>query len=378
MKRLQLLTASSARTYRRCPREYHYRYQREVVPTRFAREDQLAPTFGTLFHFGLQYWWEALRGCDAEHFDRNAPGQGAWDLMRGIHKLHREKGGELGILDQFDLVRAEELMLGYHVRWIDETIAHYEVLAVEQEYCEDLVNPLTGSASRTFARAGKLDAVVRSLRTSRTYVAEHKTTSDPIEPGDTYWKRLTLDPQVSTYLASHPEHAGVIYDVIGKPKLEPLKATPLESRKYTKEKVDKKTGEVTEPSRLYADQRENDETLDEWRLRLRAHIQGDPDRYFCRGEIVRLPEEITEAAFDDWQTAKSIRESQYAKQWPRNADACVRFRRLCPYFAACSRTASIDDRLEFRHERAHRELSDALVRGVTSPEGQEGHVDLPF
>ena len=278
----------------------------------------------------------------------DAAGQAAWAAMRA-----QPTSG----LDEFDLIRAEEMMLGYHARWVDETAAAYEVLAVESEFQEPLINPDTRAPSRTFQRGGKLDAVVRERATGRTLVVEHKTTSEPIDAGSVYWRRLALDPQVSTYLASHPEHSACLYDVLGKVAMEPLKATPTEARKYTKERIDKRTGEVLEASRLYATQRDVDETPAEYRARLRAHITENLATLYRRGEVVRLPSEMAEAAYDDWQTARAIRDAQLAARWPRNADSCVRYRRLCSYFSLCTNASSPDNTLEWATERAHRELS---------------------
>lgn len=266
----------------------------------------------------------------------------------------------MSALDAFDRVRAEEMILSYHLRHAEETAATYDVLGVEEEYLEPLINPETGAPSRTFQRAGKLDARVRERATGRTLVVEHKTSSAEIDAGSVYWQLLIVNSQVSTYLQAHPDTSGCLYDVLGKPTMRPAKATPPESRSYTKEKVDKKTGEVLEPSRLYKNQRAEDETPDEYRARLRAHITNNIDDYFRRGEIVRLPEEAREAAHDDWAIAGNIRESKRTDIWPRNPDSCQRYNRLCSYFSVCSRVASIDDPLEFVQAESHRELSAEL------------------
>jgi hypothetical protein len=269
-------------------------------------------------------------------------------------------------LDAFDAIRAEEMIAAYHARWAEESAATYDVLGVEEEFLLPLVNPETGAPSRTFQSAGKLDARVRERATGRALVIEHKTSSAEIEPGSTYWQLLTMNSQVSKYLQAHLDTSGCLYDVLGKPTVRPLKATAVDARKYTKEKVDK-AGNVTEPSRLYAGQRLTDETPDEYRARLRAHIIDNIDAYFKRGEVVRLPEELRESAFDDWNIAGAIRESKRTGQWPRNPDACTRYNRLCSYFGACSRTASIDDPLEFAPAPEHRELSDELKARRTLP-----------
>lgn len=346
---LPILTSSSAKTFRRCAREYHYRYELQRVPTSRPGD---ARDFGTLIHVGLEAWWNAvgLSLNTEETLIRT------WEAMRAKNP------------EALDLIRAEELMLGYHVRWFDESSAQYDVLGVELEFVAPLVNPDTGAPSRTFERAGKLDLLLRERSSQRVLVGEHKTTSEQMEAGDTYWRQLTLDSQVSTYLegskALGVDVAACLYDVIGKPKLEPYEATPVEIRKYTKP-----TKANPEP-RLYANQRAEDETPVEFRERFRAHIQGNIERYFRRGEIVRLEDETAEAMFDDWRVGKQIRESQIAQRWPRNVDSCRRFGRLCSYHPVCTRTQEIDDPLFYRVERAHGELSKETTEVMEAKESR--------
>lgn len=323
---LPLLTNSSVRTFRRCARLYKLRYEDGYEPV---GEKAAALRFGTLIHVGLEAWWMA------------APGE---RLAAAIAAIQPEPGVEV---DPFDQVRAEELLAGYDARWGGERL---EAVTVEAEFTTALRNPETGAASRTWSLAGKVDGLVRELDTGRLMLLEHKTTSEPIGAGSDYWKRLVIDPQVSTYFvgarALGYDVSGCIYDVLAKPAIRPLKATPLEARKFTKD------------GRLYAAQREADETPDEFRARFRAAIAADPSQVYQRGEVVRLEDEERDAAFDVWQAGREIRDAQVANRWPRNPDACVRFGRTCDFFAACSRTADVTDPTLFRRaDRAHRELS---------------------
>lgn len=217
------------------------------------------------------------------------------------------------------------------------------------------------------------------------YVVEHKTTALEIGAGSPYWKRLTLDAQVSTYLAGAKalghDAVGVLYDVVRKPQIRPLKATPVEQREYTKPK-DKACPEckkknaspaphtvdgltcadgriVTDPGgRLYANMREFDETPEEYAERLRADIAASPDKYYQRGTIVRLEDEARDADFDAWAVAKALRESQRLGRWPRNVDACDSYGSFCEYFPVCSGEATIEDPLRYRDaDEAHEELA---------------------
>lgn len=331
-KRLKLLTHSEKRCFRSCRRKHYIRYlllKRPVMPSEPLR-------FGALVHRGLEAWWLAAKAGE----DRL---EAALEAVRG------------GSPDPLEVLRAEELLRGYDVRWAGEVM---EVLSVEAAFEAEIINPNTGMASRTYVLGGKIDAIVR-LADGGTYIVEHKTTVEDVEAGSDYWKRLRLDSQVSDYYvgarALGHEVAGCLYDVIVKPRLAPLQATPPEARKYRKD------------GGLYAGQRDRDETLDEYRLRLRSHLAENLNRYYARGTIVRLAEDERDAALDTWQVAREIREAELAIRHPRNPDACVQFGQTCEFFAVCAREADIDDHTRFRTaQRAHEELPETTATATTT------------
>lgn len=316
--RLPILTTSQAKTFRRCPRAHRFAYELGVRPT--AKSDPLR--FGSLMHGAI------------ERLLQSAEILAALDWLRAEPET-----------DPFDLVKAEELLFGYHVRWEAE---QWELVATEREFRFPLRNPRTGAASRTWEIGGKIDAIVR--RDGDLWIVEHKTSSEDISPGSPYWQKLRLDAQVSTYLEGARslgfDPVGCIYNVIGKPALRPLKATPLEDRKYTKE------------GRLYAKQRETDEGPEEYRARVRESITENPDRYYQRGDVVRLESERDDAAWDLWQQARLIHESIVEERAPRNPEACFMWNRPCDYFAVCTGQASLENESLFRKvENVHEELS---------------------
>lgn len=233
-------------------------------------------------------------------------------------------------LTDFDKQKAFAMMRGYHARWIRED---FQVLGVEKEFSVPLINPSTGAASRTFQLVGKLDAIVRHQ--GRLLVVEHKTSSEDVTPGGTYWKRLRLDAQVSTYLAAsealgYGKPEGVLYDVLGRPKLRPLQVT--------------KTRAVAE-------------TPEEYGERCLADIAEKPGEYYVRGEVVRLADEAEDAAHDLWATAVALREAERANRFPRHVEACFTFNRACDYWDVCTGGTGIDNDERFHTEdRAHVEL----------------------
>lgn len=341
--RLPVLTNSCMRVFRRCSREYLYTYQQGY---RSAVEAE-ALRFGSLVHTALEAWW--LADDDAARLDA------AIEAMRPH------------VADEFDLVRAGVLMQGYDARWSGERL---DVIAVEAEFRAPLINPETGAASRTYELGGKLDVVVRDRSDGLVKLVEHKTTSDDIGIGSDYWKRLMIDPQISTYFAGGKavghDIAECIYDVIKKPGLRPS-AVPLTDEHGCKIVLDangervrtqKGTWRQTADTALGYVLQTRPETPDEFRERLTAHVAENPERYYQRGKVVRLEAEELDAAHDAWATARLIRDAELANRWPRNPDACVRYGRTCGFFDVCTGTASLDDAARFRRvENVHEELS---------------------
>jgi hypothetical protein len=187
-------------------------------------------------------------------------------------------------------------------------------------------------------------------------ILETKTSSEDITPGSNYWRRIRMDPQIGVYLRAAQQmgmDAQIGYDVLGKLALRPYRATPLESRKYTKPTK-------AEPiPRLYANQRDRDETPEEYGERCLAAIVAEPDAYYQRALPVRLFEEQRDGAVDVWQTAGTMRDAHRLNVFPRNPDACFSWGRACDFLAACCGDVPIDDQLLFRkQERDHEELED--------------------
>jgi hypothetical protein len=228
---------------------------------------------------------------------------------------------------------------------------------------------------------------------TRVLNVEHKSTSLEIGQGSSYWRRLLLDGQVSTYKtgvrAFGYEPVGTLYDVVRKVQLRPQLATPVEERKYTQPKDRackeckkknptpaphvEKVGEgddardvacidgriVTDPGgKLYANLRERDETPDEYRERVRADIAANPDKYFQRGLVVRLEQEERDAAKDAWELARQIRDSQLEGRWPRNPEACDSYGAMCAFWSVCTGETTIDDPTRFRDAEQHQELQN--------------------
>ena len=163
-------------------------------------------------------------------------------------------------------------------------------------------------------------------------VLERKTTSEDISTGATYWKRLTLDVQVSTYLVAAASLGypvtSTLFDVLRKPGQKPSVA--------------------------------KQETPERYGERVLEAICEDPERYYARREIVRLEKDAFEAATDLWQTASAIRDARRLRVFPRNADACMQWSRECQYLNICAGIADANDPVMYVVEpKKHGELDMA-------------------
>jgi hypothetical protein len=317
---MELLTESRAQTERRCAREGKLRYADGIVSASATAEPL---RFGTLGHHSLEAWW---KGSKEER------------IIDALSAITDHAAPES---DPFEIVRVEELTRGYDARWSDD---EYEVLGVELEFRAPLRNPDTGAASRSFVRAGKLDVLVR--KGLRTYVMDHKFSGEDITAGSTFWKRLRMGGQASGYLRGaealgYPAD-GFIYDVIAKVKLRPYQVGKT---------------------------RKEAETVDEYRERVREDIAANPDKYYQRGEVVRLEAELLEHDRELWALSQTILANRREGIAPRNTDACTRYSSTCPYFAICSGEANENDsqftRLEFKHPELTPQFRGTDERGVS-------------
>lgn len=303
------ITTSEIRTWQRCRAEWQISYLFGHRP----RVKETPLRFGTLVHRGLEAWWK--------HHD--------W--VRAIDE------GEAK--DEYERAKARAMLCGYTAKWGPEQL-DIEVLGVEKKFAL----PRDG-----YVLAGMLDAIAR--RDGRTYVIEHKTSSDDISPGSDYWSRLTIDDQISNYLPGAKslgfDVVGCVYDVLGVPTTEPKLATPAEKRKYTK------------AGALYANQREDSESVQEYEDRVIEELMNNLDAYYQRAEIVRLESEEQRARDEARTLALEIvqAESEPDKLQPRNPGACRRFGRPCGYLPVCSGETDLFD-IRYRKATAkHEELA---------------------
>jgi hypothetical protein len=342
-----LITSSRRAAFRACPRKHQYLYVDLLIPTRSLVRNR---DWGTVFHLACEQYHEGDASDEAIEF--------------GVDAIVDSQ------LEAFDKAACEIVFRHYAAHWgpLDRT---RQCLGAEVQFEAPLINPDSLSSSRLYREAGKMDALVRA--DDGIWVMEHKTTTADITPGSTYWLRLDLDAQVSTYIdgAKTLGHdvMGMIYDVIKRPTLEPLKATPVEKQEFTQGKGCRLCGGGkavkgdgcaacgdgwVDPPRLYANLRAADETIIEYVARIDAAITADRNAWFQRGNVVRIGNELQAARRDTWQQMRALHQATKDGTGYRNPDACSKFGNLCEYFDLCTGRASYGQYK--RAESAHSEL----------------------
>lgn len=306
----QLLTNSRMSTFRACPRRHYYRYEVGIAP----EQEDIALRVGTAFHAALE----------------------AADLGEDPEAAITARGD----LDPYDAAMVAAMFVVHRERYAGQTLA---VVATELDFELPLRNPDTGALTPIWRLAGKVDRIFR-LPDGRLAILDYKTTGEDITPGSDYWLRLQLDQQMSLYVLAarelgHPVQT-ILYDVTKRPQLRPMKATPVEERKYTAKPSKLADGTVRPAGSLYANQRETDETPDEFAARVADAMRAEPERFFVRHEIARLDSDLDEMRAELWHQQLAIREAQRSGRWFRNPGACVVPYR-CPFLGPCSCSADV-------------------------------------
>ncbi len=298
------VTNSEIACFQRCEREWQHRY----IDHREGLQPAETLSRGKRMHAALSGWWSSPVGAliSSLAFDPSVP-------------------------------PAERAMIiGYAARY-------------EPPHLRDVrVNVPFRTTIGGVEMVGECDAVGTDPDTGDTVIVEHKTTSHDVTSGSAWWReRVHCDSQPSTYLAAFPG-ATVCYDVLHVPDIEQAKATPEDKRKYTKAKPN-------EPSRLYAGQRSEDETDEEYIARVLSDMADKPEKYFQRAVVVRLDSEREAFEWDVKLTAERMRHPMRSIEMRadgtstspklltvRNPRSCFTYGRACDFFEVCWQGRSID------------------------------------
>jgi hypothetical protein len=219
------------------------------------------------------------------------------------------------------------MMKGYIARYPTED---FEVAATEKTFENEIINPETGAKSRSFTLAGKGDMIVR-LADSEHWLVENKTAS--VIDG-TYLESLWTDFQITLYTHYFEQEmgvkiAGVIYNILGKAKLQQSKGET--ETEYLERKAELQAKSKTgKPSKA---KRKMPETDAEFQVRLAEKYQ-EPQMfhreviYISRDRIATLQTEI-------WELTQAFLDARRRDVWYQNEDHCYWYRRPCAYLPLC-------------------------------------------
>lgn len=243
------------------------------------------------------------------------------------------------------------LMVGYDARWGQQ---EYRCVEKEQEFLLPIINPETGCASRTYTYGGKLDGII-DLHGQR-FVLEHKSCSEDLsDPNSPYFRRLTIDSQVSLYSLSQLQHgfdvAGTVYDVVRKPTIRQKNLTKAQVKildsegRYLGFPVPDYAGEERETPYLYF-------------IRLAQDTLENPLKYYARRTVYRLDDEIVEYAGELWNISDEMRRSRNGGKSAayRNSGACMEYNTPCDFLGICSGHDHESSDKWKQKERVHNEL----------------------
>lgn len=264
---------------------------------------------------------------------------------------------------------AKGLIAGYANKW-ESAHRDMEIVEIEKTLEAPLTNLDTGSDSRTFRIAGKLDKLVRQ---NGLVLYDHKTTSSDIkDPDAVYWRQLQIASQPSHYelllLANGVKIDRIVWDVIAKPGIRPKKIAKAEQKQiaahgeYCGYEV---SAETRQAIALDTDPRENGELFQH---RLTAECIENHERYFQRRSTPRIEAEIVEYVHELWDHGQAIidtrnRTKKTGHLPPRNSNACMTYGTPCTYLGVCSGHDQIDSDRWKRKESMHPEL-DGIGLGL--------------
>lgn len=326
---ITVLTQSSLRTYRNCPRQYLYAYELKLRRDRTSQPLR----FGSAFHLGQEL---RIKHGDAE----------AIRLAAAQYDTVPQWADPFDWAVERETLRA--LLAGYFWRYQEDQI---QVISTEGQWELPLINPETGSSSRTFCLAGKIDKIIIQDN-GRLAIQEFKTCGEDISDDSDYWPRLRCDAQISAYVYAARRRGHnvdtVLYDVTRKPEISPRKIPVLDAegfkivrdehgeRVYNKNKKPRESALAENNWTLETTM----ESPEQFGVRLLADIGERPDFYFARREIPRLESDLNEFEEEVWQQALQLGQARKRGLWFRNVGMMTC--RNCTYKEICLQNIEVD------------------------------------
>jgi hypothetical protein len=310
------LTSSSIGTLQACAENYRLRYIEKLE----AIDKPHYLTLGTAFHAGVEVFRKGSSRAESR-----------------AHACSVAGG-----LSNDDLCVLVSMMDAYCHKYCDEKGAF---VRVEHEFSHPMLHPIDVDI------CGVVDAIAKAGDGHIIY--ETKTVG---RIDGAYIDRLWSSRQSLIYNWVLNEHEwniqGVMYDLVQKPTIRRLKATPMEKRKWV---IEKGTGR----KRLSGKQREHDQTDAEFLERLHRWYAENPDA-FHRELVVHSPHQLEQIEADVRNEVLRIAWHTEYNVWPRSLASCHRFNRPCEFAPLCgaANPQLIKDTHYQKREVTHAELTE--------------------
>lgn len=312
------MTTSELKCFRSCRKRYEFEYIRMLKPI----ETPKALSIGRQYHAGIEM---LLNGESMEEIEGTL-------LMAEYVNADKNQIE----MNMFDCFLAVEMVRHFAENSNWQT---WKIKAIEQNF-----EVPTGDGNTL---KGRIDGLIDV--DGFNYLIEQKTAS---QLSERYIARLTyLDEQNVNYLYAYNKLrelgqiedkpiGGIFYNIIEKPLLKPLKATPQSELKYKKDGT------------LYASCRLKDETPQEYRERVRQwYAEGNR---MIQKYISRTPEEIERAMVEFNATVRDLNQAKIDNTWYRNSNACNIL--PCPYECKCICDDETTDEYFTTKEKKNEEL----------------------
>lgn len=290
--------------FRNCRKACEYRYILGLVPN----EKDSNLSFGRLIHECLQRW----------HKNRDLD-----EVLEFIDIACGNRTSDDSVRKDWHLARA--MMTGYATRYQTE---EFSVVELEKTFEGPIINPSTGSASRSFVLAGKVDGIVRIG--DEHFVLEHKTAST-IDAD--YLERLWTDFQISIY--SHYveqvlgiQITGVIYNVLVKARLQQSAGETEEEYEARRAGLlaKSKTGKTTAKRRM-------PESDEEFQARL-VEKYMEP-QMFHREMLYLSRDRFDILRAELWELTQAFLDARRRNVFYQNTAFCFHHHKPCAYFPIC-------------------------------------------
>lgn len=322
--------------FRNCRMKTKLRYRDQLVPI----TSSPALEFGSVIHSGLEVW----------HSTR--------EIERTIAFIEDGYSNvEINDRRKRDRMLAKAMLRGYAARYPSED---FEIVALEQTFDGEIVNPETGAKSRSFTLSGKIDGIVR-MPDGSIYLLEHKTAASI---DSDYLSKLWTDFQITLYshyaeVALGYPIAGVLYNVLGKSGIK-------QSAGETEEEYQVRLADLIAKSKTgkSSAKRKMPETDEEFEARL-AEWYSREDAF--HREVIFIPRENYRVLQEElWEMTQAYLHAQRRDRWYQNTSQCFAFG-ACPYAPICGSSFNpIVIENQYRVEPPNQELGSPAGSGFSS------------